>query len=312
MRYLVTGGAGFIGSHIVETLVQRGEDVRVLDNFTSGKRENLASVRNAITLIEGDLRDWETVRAATQGVDYVLHLGALASVPASVEDPLTTHAVNATGTLYILLAAREAGVKRVVFSSSAAVYGNQASPQHEALPPQPLSPYAASKLTGEAYGRAAWEVYGVPFVALRYFNVFGPRQDPRSQYAAAIPIFITRMLRGEPPIVYGDGLQARDFVYVSDVVEANLRACTSEKAVGQVINVAGGRAINLLELIATLNKVLGTHIEPLFAPPRPGDVRLSEAMITRMQDLLAFKPGVDFAEGLERTIAWYEQHGNGQ
>ncbi len=306
MRYLVTGGAGFIGSHLVETLVRRGDEVRVLDNFSSGKRANLAAVREAITLIEGDLRDWETVRAATQGVDYVLHAGALASVPASVDDPLTTHAVNATGTLHILLAAREAGVKRVVFSSSASVYGQQPPPHHEALAPQPLSPYAASKLTGEAYGRAAWEVYGVPFVALRYFNVFGPRQDPASQYAAAIPIFISRLLRGEPPIIFGDGLQARDFIYVADVVEANLRACTSEKAVGQVINVAGGRSVTLLELLDTLNLLLETKHVPVFAPPRAGDVRLSAALITRMQDLLDFTPRVDLATGLMHTITWFK------
>lgn len=307
MRYLVTGGAGFIGSHIVETLVKRGDEVRVLDNFSSGKRENLAGVLDAITLIEGDLRDWETVYAATQGADYILHLGALASVPASIKDPLSTHAVNATGTLNVLLAAREAGVKRVVFSSSASVYGHQAAPQHEDLPPQPLSPYAASKLTGEAYGRVAWEVYKVPFVALRYFNVFGPRQDPHSQYAAVIPIFITRMLRDEPPIVFGDGLQTRDFIYVANVVEANLRACTSERAVGQVINVASGYSVSVLELIETLNNLLGTHLTPVFEAPRSGEVKFSGACVERMRNLLAFEPMVDFVSGLEQTIACFKR-----
>lgn len=305
----MTGGAGFIGSHIVETLVQRGETVRVLDNFSSGKREHLAAVQDAITLIEGDVRDWPTVREAVAGVDYVLHLAAVASVPASVEDPLTTHAVNDTGTLYVLLAAREAGVKRVVFSSSAAVYGDQVPPHHEGLPPQPLSPYAASKLAGEAYGRAACEVYGVPFVALRYFNVFGPRQNPHSQYAAAIPIFITRMLRGEPPIVFGDGLQTRDFIYVANVVEANLRACMAERAVGRVINIASGRSVSVLELIESLNSLLGTHLTPVFEAPRLGEVKFSSAPIERMHDLLAFEPVVDFESGLAQTIAYFRQHG---
>ncbi len=305
MLYLVTGGAGFIGSHIVETLVRRGEAVRVLDNFSSGKRENLATVRDAIELIEGDLRDLESVRAVMRGVDYVLHLGAIVSVPASVDDPLTTHAVNATGTLHVLLAAREAGVRRVVFSSSSAVYGQHLPPHHEALAPQPLSPYAASKLAGEAYGRAAWEAYRLPFVTLRYFNVYGPRQDPHSYYAGVIPAFIGSLLKGQAPIIYGDGHQARDFVYVTDVVEANLRACVSEKAVGQVINVASGRSVTVLELLATLVALLDVKVEPVFAPPRTGEVRFSAAQIAKMPDLLGFIPQVDLAQGLAQTIAWF-------
>jgi UDP-glucose 4-epimerase len=311
--YLVTGGAGFIGSHIVVELVQRGDQVRVLDDFSTGKRENLQSAvdlrPSAIDVIEGDVRDLETVRRAMADADYVLHQAAVASVPRSVADPLTTNEVNVTGTLNVLIAAREAqgaGMKRLVYASSSAVYGNNpVLPKREDMPAEPLSPYAVSKLAGENYCRAFHEVYGLPTVALRYFNAFGPRQDPTSQYAAVIPQFITRMLRGEPPIIHGDGLQSRDFIYVADVVQANLAACQAEAAVGQVCNVASGERVNLLELVEALNEVLGTDLRPTFDAPRPGDVRHSVADISRLRELTGWEEQVSLAEGLRRTVEWY-------
>lgn len=306
-RYLVTGGAGFIGSHIVDALVRRGESVRVLDNFSSGRRENIAHNLEAIEVLEGDLTDLETVRRAVAGVDYVLHLGAIPSVPRSVVAPLASHAANATGTLHVLLAAREAGVQRVVYSSSSSVYGNSPTlPKYEAMPTQPLSPYAVSKLAGEHYCTAFHEVYGLPTVSLRYFNVFGPRQDPTSEYAAVIPKFITAMLRGEAPIIYGDGLQSRDFTYVANVVAANLLACEHDQAIGQVFNIALGDRITLLELVETLNTLLGTRLQPRFEAERPGDVKHSQADITRAQTLLGFAEVVDFRQGLQETVAWFK------
>ena len=237
--YLVTGGAGFIGSHVVDELVRRGETVRVLDNFSTGYRENIAHNLDHIILIEGDLTDLETVHRAVSGVDYVLHIGAIPSVPRSVSDPIASNAANVTGTLNVLVAARDAGVRRVVYSSSSSVYGDSPTlPKHENIPTNPLSPYAVSKLAGENYCTAFFEVYNLPTVCLRYFNVFDPRQDPTSQYAAVIPNFIARMLRGEASIVEGDGLQSRDFTYVANVVRANLLACESAPAVGRVMNAA--------------------------------------------------------------------------
>ncbi len=305
--YLVTGGAGFIGSHIVDALVARGEGVCVLDNFATGKRDNIAHNLEQIELIEGDLTDLNTVRRAVAGVDYVLHLGAIPSVPRSVADPVASNAANVTGTLNVLVAARDAGVKRVVYSSSSSVYGDSPTlPKHEEMPTNPLSPYAVSKLAGENYCVAFHRVYGLPVVCLRYFNVFGPRQDPTSHYAAVIPKFITRMLAGKRPVIYGDGTQSRDFTYVANVVEANLLACQSECAVGQVVNTALGMRINLLQLVETLNAILGTDLAPELADPRPGDVKHSQADVSRIADLLGFQPVVEFEEGLRRTAAWFK------
>ena len=306
--YLVTGGAGFIGSHIVEELIRRGERVRVLDNFSTGRRENLAPLLEHVDLIEGDLCDLATVRRAVEGVDCVLHQAALASVQRSVDDPLAAHTANATGTLYLLMAARDAGVKRVVYASSSSVYGDSpALPKQEDHLPRPKSSYAVSKLAGEHYCQTFAELYGLETVSLRYFNVFGPRQDPTSQYAAVIPLFITAMLRGAAPTVYGDGGQSRDFTYVSNVVHANLLAATAPGVAGRVFNVACGQRCTLLDLIAALNETLGTHVMPVHAAPRPGDVRHSLADVTAAQETLGYRTEVDLREGLRRTVAWYRQ-----
>ncbi len=304
--YLVTGGAGFIGSNIVERLVDEGHHVRVLDNFSTGRRENLAPWLHRIELLEGDLRDPETVHQAVQGVDYVLHQGAIPSVPRSVDDPLTSHQCNATGTLNLLIAARDAPVKRVVYASSSSVYGDSPElPKRETMPTDPLSPYAVSKLAGETYCRAFCQVYGLETVCLRYFNVFGPRQDPGSQYAAVIPAFVTAMLDGRRPVVYGDGRQSRDFTYVANVVEANLLACRAEDAAGGVYNAACGRRTTLLELLEALERVTGRQANPRFDPPRPGDVKHSVAAIDQARRHLGYEPIVGFEEGLRRTVAFF-------
>ncbi|MDY7039983.1 MAG: SDR family oxidoreductase [Chloroflexota bacterium] len=309
--YLVTGGAGFIGSHIVAELVRRGQRVRVFDDFSTGKEANLAEVRQAIELVRGDLRDLEAVRRAVSGVDYVLHQGALPSVIRSVDDPLTSDACNVVGTLNLLLAARDAGVRRVVYASSSAVYGDSPTlPKHEDMRPAPKSPYAVSKLAGEHYCQAFTEVYGLETVCLRYFNVFGPCQDPASQYAAVIPLFITALLRGEPPNVHGDGQQSRDFTYVTNNVQANLLAATAPDVAGQVFNVACGKRYTLLELLDVLRDILNTEVTPVHTDPRPGDVRHSLADIGKAQRALGYRVGVSFEEGLRHTVAWYlEQHG---
>lgn len=308
-RYLVTGGAGFIGSHLVEELVRRRQRVRVLDNFSSGRRENLAHLAGDVEVIEGDIRDIAAVREAMEGVDYVLHQAALASVPASVADPQMTDQVNVGGTLNVLLAARDAQVRRVVFASSCAVYGDSpALPKREQMPPEPLSPYAASKLAGEGYCRAFHQVYGLPTVMLRYFNVFGPRQDPQSQYAAVIPKFIYSALSGRVLTVFGDGQQSRDFVYVANVVMANLLACQADAAVGHVINVASGRSYSLLELIGHLKSLLDgevLHIEHM--PSQPGDIRHSQGDIQRAKQLLGYVPQIDFVTGLRETVQYFRQ-----
>ncbi len=306
--YLVTGGAGFIGSHIVQELVRRGERLRVLDNFSTGRRENIAPFLEHIELVEGDLRDLPTVRRAVEGVDYVLHQAALASVPRSVADPLASNSANVTGTLHLLVAARDAEVKRVVYASSSSAYGDSPTlPKQEDMPTAPKSPYAVSKLAGEHYCRAFTEVYGLETVSLRYFNVFGPRQDPASQYAAVVPLFITAMLRGEPPTVHGDGLQSRDFTYVANVVHANLLATTAPGVAGRVFNIACGQRYTLLDLIAILNEIMDAHVTPVHTDPRPGDVRHSLADVTAAQEALGYRAEVDFGEGLRRTVAWYRE-----
>jgi UDP-glucose 4-epimerase len=304
--YLVTGGAGFIGSHLVEELVRQGQHVRVLDDFSTGRPDNLAHVRERIELIERDIRDRSAVRAAMVDVDYVLHQAALPSVPRSVADPLTTNEVNITGTLNVLLAARDARVERVVFASSSSVYGDSPTlPKHEDMPTNPLSPYAVSKLAGESYCRAFHVVYGLPTVALRYFNVFGPRQDPSSQYSAVIPKFITAAMDGQPLTIYGDGNQSRDFTYVANVVAANLLACRASAACGQVLNASCGGRYTLLELVSHLERLLGRgplRVEHL--PARPGDIRDSMGDIRRARDVLGYEPSVDFESGLAQTVGF--------
>lgn len=276
--------------------------MRVLDNFSTGRRANLTPFLEDITLIEGDLQSYERVHRAVRGVDHVLHIGALPSVPRSVQDPLTSNAVNITGTLNVLLASRDEGVGRVVYASSSSVYGsNHVLPKVEELQPLPMAPYAVSKLAGEQYCRSFFQVYGLETVALRYFNVFGPRQDPQSQYSAVIPRFLTQMREDRSPVVYGDGGQSRDFTYVDNVVEATLRAATTPEVAGEVFNAACGARYSLNELVRRLNYVLGKKLEPEYAPPRPGDVRDSQASIDKARVLLGYEPSVGFEEGLRRT-----------
>ena len=300
--YLITGGAGFIGSHLVTTLLQRGEQVRVLDNFSTGKRANLAHVPEA-EIVEGDVSDGAVVRAAMRHVDYVLHLAAQVSVPRSMDQPALTHAVNVNGTLNVLDAAREFNIKRVVFSSSCAIYGdNDALPLRETAQSKPLSPYAASKLIGEVYGQTYARAFGLPVVCLRYFNIYGPRQDPASEYAAVIPKFIQRMQNAQAPIVYGDGTQSRDFVYVGDVVRANLLACQRAEAIGRVFNLATGRGVSLLDLLELLNGLLGTALAPDFRAPRAGDIKHSLGSGELIAAVLGFQPEVDLASGLKNIL----------
>jgi UDP-glucose 4-epimerase len=306
-KFLVTGGAGFIGSHIAEALVRRGDAVRVFDNLSTGHRANMESFRDRIEFVEADLLDYPAVARAVEGVDCVIHQAALASVPRSVAKPLDSHAACVTGTVHLLDAARQAGVRRVVYAASSSAYGDQPnSSKRESDLPSPLSPYAAAKLAAECYCAAFTATYGLETVALRYFNVFGPRQDPKSQYAAVIPLFITTMLAGRQPTIYGDGRQSRDFTFVANVVHANLLAADAPRASGKVINVANGCSADLLTLLAALNRLLGTNIQPQFAPPRVGDVRESLADITRARALLDYEPQVDFEEGLKRTVAYYK------
>lgn len=309
-KFLVTGGAGFIGSNLVDALVASGDRVRVLDDFTSGRRSNLESHIGRIELIEGSVVHPETVRRAIEGMEYVFHEAAVVSVPKSLEDPWTNHRTNVDGTLVLLDAARAAGVKRLVLASSSAVYGNaeEGEPREESMTPDPLSPYAVSKLVGETYCRQFTACDWVPTVSLRYFNVFGPRQDPASEYAAVVPIFIRRFLEGRPAIVYGDGLQTRDFVYVDDVVRANLLAIERPEAVGGVFNVGSGRFFSVLELHRRIAEAFGVAREPVHEPPRAGDVRTSCASIERARSALGFEPRVTFEDGLERTCSWFREN----
>ncbi len=305
--YLVTGGAGFIGSNICQDLVKRGNRVRILDDFSTGKRENIVGFKDSVELIEGDLRDREIVEKAMLGVDFVLHQGALPSVERSIKDPLTTTRVNVLGTLNVLLAAREARVKRMVYASSSSVYGDTPTlPKKEAMRANPQSPYAVTKLIGEEYCRIYYSIHGLETVCLRYFNVFGPRQDPGSQYAAVIPKFISLMLKGKSPPIYGDGEQSRDFSFIDNVVEANLRACEAEEAPGEVLNIACGKKITINELVETLNKILQTRIEATYESPRKGDVRHSLADISRAGETLHYSPQIGLEQGLERTVRWFK------
>ncbi|HTX17035.1 MAG TPA: SDR family oxidoreductase [Bacteroidota bacterium] len=306
--YLITGGAGFIGSNIVGELVRKGESVRVLDNFSTGKRENLLPFNGRIEIIEGSLTDMETVKEAMGGIDYVLHEGALPSVPRSVEQPINSNDVNVGGTLNILVAARDEGVKRVVLASSSSVYGDtEVMPKVETMRPAPLSPYAVSKLTGELYARVFSQLYGLQTVVLRYFNVFGPRQNPDSQYSAVIPKFINAMIHGKRPTIFGDGLQSRDFSYVENVVDANLLSATAPPTNGEVLNIACQESHTLLDLVRVLNDLLGKHIEPEFKPTRQADVRHSLADISLAREVIGYKPKVRWEEGLQKTLVWYQQ-----
>ena len=304
-HYLVTGGAGFIGSHIVEMLVKDGERVRVLDNLSTGRKENITPLLAQVEFIEGDLRDEETVRRAVEGVDFVLHQAAIPSVIRSVQDPIPTETANVVGTLNLLLAARDAGVRRVVYASSSSVYGDSPTlPKVETMPLRPKSPYAVSKLATEYDSRIFTDLHGLETVGLRYFNVFGPRQDPASEYAAVIPKFITAMLCGEAPTIYGDGTQSRDFTYVSNVVAANLLAATAPDMEGRVFNAAVGERYTLLELVDILNEILGTQIKPTFRPARPGDIKHSQADISLIEEC-GYRSQIDFRAGLAKTAEWY-------
>ena len=306
LRVLVTGGAGFIGSHLVAALLRRGDDVRVLDNFSTGFRGNLDALRDDFELLEGDLRSYERVHNAVRGCDFVLHQGALPSVPRSVQDPLTSSEINVGGTLNVLLNARDEGVRRVVVASSSSVYGDTPGlPRVETMAASPLAPYAVSKLAAEQYALSFHRVYGLETAALRYFNVFGPRQDPNSHYSAVIPKFIVAQQQGESPVIYGDGEQSRDFTFIDDVVQANLLAMDAPGAAGRAFNVACGRQRSLNELVATLNSLLGTQIEPTYSAPRPGDVQHSLADISLARELLGYEPAVGFEDGLERTADAY-------
>lgn len=308
MRYLVTGGAGFIGSHIVERLVRDGADVTVLDDLSTGRRENLRDVRDRVRFVRGSVARFEACRRAMQGVDYVLHQAAVTSVPRSTRNPVAAHQSNVTGTLNILLAAHEAKVRRVVYAGSTAAYGDAAElPNHEALLPRPLSAYAASKLAGEAYCQAFWRTHGLETVVLRYFNIFGPRQSLESQYGAVVPLFIAAALRGDPPVIFGDGGQTRDFTFVTNVVEANLLAChaPTEQAVGGVFNIGYGSATSICELWQRIASAVGVDIEPLHDTARAGDVRHSVASIERAREQLGYTPAVNLDQGLTRTIAYY-------
>jgi len=304
---LVTGGAGFIGSHLVDALLADGEyRVRVLDNFSTGRRENLAHCSGSIQMIEGDIRDMEIVEEAVAGVDCILHEAALPSVPRSVKAPVTTNDVNVGGTLKLLSAAHKAGVRRVVFASSSSVYGNtEVLPKHEGMTPQPMSPYAVSKLTGEHYLRVFAQVYGMETLTIRYFNVFGPRQDPTSQYSGVIAKYITAAIEGTEYVVHGDGQQGRDFTYVSNVVHANLLALKSASLEGQVVNVACGRMYTLLDLISAINEAAGVDLSVEFREPRVGDVLYSQAAIDEAARVIGYRPRIEFAEGIRRTLDWY-------
>jgi nucleoside-diphosphate-sugar epimerase len=305
-RYLVTGGAGFIGSHLVRELVARGDDVRVLDNFSTGRRENLPAIRDRIVVGEVDICEPESIRPLFAGVNYVIHLAALPSVARSVADPVGTNAVNLDGTLHVLLAARDAGVKRLVFAASAAAYGdNPTLPRNELQTPDPLSPYALTKLGGEYYCQIFTRIYGLETVALRFFNIFGPGQNSESPYTGVLSKFITAYVRETTPVIFGDGEQSRDFTYVANVVQAVLLACTAPDAPGKVINIGVGRSYTLNETIVLLNTIFGREVIPRYDPPRAGDILHSRADIRLARRALGYEPRVFFEQGLRETVDWY-------
>jgi nucleoside-diphosphate-sugar epimerase len=304
-KYLVTGGAGFIGSHLSEELVRRGHDVRVADNLITGKRHNLSHVPG-VEFLEGDLADESFARRAVEGVDYVLHQAAIPSVPRSVKDPISSNRANVDATLNVLVAARDAGVKRLVFAGSSSAYGNTPTlPKREDMPDNPLSPYALQKVVGEQYLQMFTRLYGLETVSIRYFNVFGPRQDPGSAYSGVISVFATALIENRSPTIYGDGEQTRDFTYVANVVDGVLRACEARGASGEVINVATGGRISLNQLFRAMRDLVGSSVEPTYVETRAGDVRDSQADIAKAKRILGYEPIVSFEDGLERTIAWY-------
>jgi len=307
-KFLVTGGAGFIGSHIVEALLKQGHWVRVVDNFSTGKKENIQPFLDKIEFLRGDLSNLKTAQRAVKNIDIVFHQAAIPSVQRSVADPLSTNSANINGTLNILLAARDAKVKKIIYASSSSIYGNTpVLPKKETAPVDPISSYTLTKFAGERYCQLFHRLYGLPTVCLRYFNVFGPRQNPKSQYSAAIPKFIMAILNDQSPVIYGDGEQSRDFTYVDNVVKANLLAATSE-IVGEVINIACGKRITLNQVVALINKALGKEIKPVFLPPKIGDIQHSLADITKAQELLNYQSITGFEEGLKKTIEWCKLH----
>ncbi len=310
IRSLVTGGAGFIGSHMVQALLKKGHRVRVLDNFSTGKHENLAPVRESIEILEGDLANQKTVQQSVKEIDFIFHMGAMPSVARSVEDPLLVHQANVQGTLHLLLAAREAKAKRLVYSSSSSIYGDQPElPKKEEMTPDPLSPYALSKLSGEYYCSIFHSIYGVPTISLRYFNVFGPRQDPNSLYSAVIPRFVTKLLSKSSPIIYGDGKQTRDFTFIEDVIQANLKASEApSNTLGKAFNIAGGKSYSLLQLLGEIQKILGITIQPSFEPARSGDIRDSLASIQKAKEAFEFNPTHTLQQGLEKTVVWFVEN----
>jgi len=302
----VTGGAGFIGSHLVEGLVNRGKKVRVLDNFATGKRKNIQHLLDKIELIEGDIRKPEDCRKALEGVSVVFHEAAIPSVPKSVENPKLSHESNIDGTFNILMAAKDVGVKRLVFAASSSAYGDtEVSPKFEKILPSPKSPYAVAKLVGEYYLRCFYECYGLQTISLRYFNVFGPRQDPASQYSAAIPAFVTSIMDNKSPTVFGDGEQSRDFTYIENVVEANLLAAAAPETHGEVVNIACSQSVTINSIIRRINELLGKNIQPIYAPLRAGDVKDSLADITRAREVIGYQPKILFDQGLQLAIDWY-------
>lgn len=311
-RVVITGGAGFIGSNLAHALLARGDSVVILDNFLTGRRQNLASIEDQIRLVEGDIRDKLALDEAFAGADFVLHQAALPSVVRSVEDPESSHDVNINGMLQVLQAARRHKIQRLVFAASSSAYGETPTlPKVETMPPEPISPYGVGKLLGEQYCRVWTRVYGLPCVALRYFNVFGPRQSPQSDYAAVIPKFITMMQAGKSPTIFGDGLQTRDFCYIDNVVEANLKALVAEKAPGKVYNIACGAHFSLVDLVAAINKTLGTAITPIHTASRTGDIHDSYADISAARRDLGYSASISFEEGLQRAIAWYSTRPTG-
>lgn len=309
--YLVTGGAGFIGSNIGEALLERGDEVRVIDDFSTGSHSNIEDMKSSLTLFEGSICDEQLLGEAFEGVDYCLHLAAIPSVPRSIEDPVSSNGANIDGTLNVFIAARDAGVKRVVCASSSAVYGNtETVPSHEGLPVAPISPYGVTKATGEMYATVCSDLYDIDIVCLRYFNVFGPRQDPESPYAAVIPLFVRSMLAGKRPTVDGDGKQSRDFSHVDNVIHANLIACAAERPIAGVYNIACGASASILDLVSMLNAILETHIEPDFRDARAGDIRRSWADVSRAADAFGYAPTVPLEDGLRRVVEWYRNEGS--
>jgi nucleoside-diphosphate-sugar epimerase len=308
-NYLVTGGAGFIGSHLSEELVRRGHRVRVADSLITGKRSNLDHIPG-IEFVEGDLADLSFAKKVAEGCEYVLHQAAIPSVPRSVKDPITSNRANVDATLNMLVAARDAGAKRLVFAASSSAYGDTPTlPKHEGMPTNPLSPYALQKVVGEQYLQMFTRLYGLETVSIRYFNVFGPRQDPSSPYSGVISVFATALLENRPPEIYGDGEQTRDFTYVANVVDGVLRACDAPQASGEIINVATGGRISLNKLFYAMRDLVGGTLEPTYTDPRKGDVRDSQADIRKAEAILGYEPVVSFADGLARTIAWYRAAG---